>query len=99
MSELVGEHQVHRVRPPLPPGPTGPTERQGRDQVGHVEPGAVGLCVDLVDQAQIQSFVNGRIDELKFLPSVGINQDTLMQRVNLNNPPKPGGQILAGMSR
>jgi outer membrane receptor protein involved in Fe transport len=32
---------------------------------------ATGL-VDLVDRAQIESFVNGEIDETKFLPSVGL---------------------------
>jgi outer membrane receptor protein involved in Fe transport len=34
-------------------------------------------CVDLVDQAQVESFVNGRIDELEFLPSLGFTYRAL----------------------
>jgi len=47
--------------------PSGPC----RDLSGNAIPGG-GECVDLIDQAEIESVVNGEIDETKALPAAGI---------------------------
>jgi outer membrane receptor protein involved in Fe transport len=59
----------NEVSTPPPPGTTFNDQLLGIDVP--VDP-ATGL-VDLVDQAQIESFVNGRIDETKFLPALGFS--------------------------
>ena len=46
-----------------------------RDQAGVVIPAGqrgAGQCVDLIDRAEIQGQVNGKIDEQRVLPAVGI---------------------------
>jgi TonB-dependent receptor len=49
-------------------GPCRSSNLPGQDPTGPVLPGP---CVDLVNRAEIEQFVNGEIDEQKVLPSVG----------------------------
>jgi outer membrane receptor protein involved in Fe transport len=68
-----------RREPAAPPGTVFNDELLGietpkgpcRDLAGEVLPGS-SECVDLIDRAEIESLINGEIDEKKLLPSLGL---------------------------